>query len=159
MDIKEKNIFQKIFEKNYKILPIDLETRFVIPFFVIGFVIMIGMSIYQTPKQKQMFFHKEINCKLGERILTKSYRFYKINGEWIGIQGAINAHICSNDSISKKKDSYEIFVFHPAGFQVSYNYSRIFFESIENNDKLKKYFKQYADTLKATSDCNDRRIN
>ncbi|MFC2152713.1 hypothetical protein ACFLSE_09305 [Bacteroidota bacterium] len=153
---KHQNIFHNIMDETEKIWPMKSFGRFITVFLTISILAVVIGSIYDYKKTKREVYETELNYRLGESILTPNYRFYKINGEWYAVQGQINANICPNDSISKKKNSFDIYVFESNGTKRKYGYSSMTFEPIENNAKLKRYFRINADTLTATFDCEER---
>jgi len=155
---KSSNIFHNIMDETEKIVSIDTLLKFLIPFFVICIIVILASVIIQNKKAKKDFYQSEMHFKLGECIDTPNYKFYKVNGIWFGVQGQINANICPNDSITKMNNSFDLTVYKPNGNKKNYTYYKITFESIEKNKELKRYFRINADTLKATFDCYDKRI-
>lgn len=141
-----------------KIWPLHKAIPVLIAFGAIAIIVMLALPYFEAHKTKRDFYPIELNMKLGQGVTTGRYMFYKINDEWYAIQGLINSKICPGDSISKEKDSFEIFVYHPDGSKAIYNYPRTTIKPVSQDSKIRRYFRFQADTINANFDCLDRRI-
>jgi len=152
---ERQKYINRLFAEVEKIIPAEKFLKFFGPFLLISLVILIALTIIQNNRTKKVLYQTELHLKLGECIDTPNYRFYKVKGEWYGVQGPVNGYICPNDSVFKEKNTLDLFVIKPNGEKIKYKSTNNTFVPIESNKKLKNYFRINADTLTATFECID----
>ncbi len=136
-----------MFREANKIWPTKSAIPIIASFFLVGSLIIVGSSLLDKRKKKNDYYRFHIDGKVEKYIVSKNYNFYKINGNWFGIQGMLNTHIRQSDSLIKTQNSYDIIVISSNGDEDNYQYPYTFFKMIDENDRLRKYFIANVDTL------------
>jgi len=130
-----------------KIWPMKSAIPIIATFFLIGILIMISSSLLDKREKKNDYYRFQIDGKVEKCIVSKNYKFYKINGDWFGIQGMLNTHIRQSDSLIKTQNSYDMIVISSNGDKENYQYPNTFFKMIDENDRLRKFLIVNVDTL------------
>ena len=143
MNKKSEDTITKMFNEANKIWPAKSAIPILLVFFLISVSIMIGSLILDKKEQKIHYLDFQINGQIDSCVDSKKYKFLRINNSWFGVQGAINKHIETNDSILKFKGSFELFVISPTGEKNKYHYPNTYFWLVERKPELKKVFKTH----------------
>lgn len=101
-------------------------------------LLILGMTSYLISghiKDKKMRAF-ELNGKVERLIKSEKIYFYRINGNWYGIQSEMNNVIEENDSVLKERNSNKIIVFRQTVKINDYKASEMTLKNVSENKQL-----------------------